>query len=238
MVSIRFGTLRPWGRVGILLLAAWGLLGCATTLEPAPGLSADEVNQHLAALKACITTSQGVIEAALVADVSGGAMAPANSSIADAQEALDEARQLLQTGKNQEAMDRATQALDACDKVVPMAQKAREEVLKRAAAAKNRAAAEAGVARVIPCVESARRAIQSAEVAGASAVELAPARAALANAEAAMAEAKDLMAQGQAKKAVLRLEAAESDCLAARGMGSQVGIAAGRRTPAKRAATR
>jgi LysM repeat protein len=227
MASTCIAMLRLWSLVGMVVVAGWMFAGCATTPQPS-GPSADEVNQRLAALEDCVIRSQEVIEAALRAGASVGYMAPSSSSVADAQDALDEARQLLQEGKNQEAMDRATQALDECSKIEAMALKARDESLQ----ARTRAQAEARMGQVTPCITAARQAIVSAEAAGATAEELAAAKSALASAEAAFQEAQGLLDQGDAQRALNRLEVAQSDCLSARDMGNQVGVAAASRAAA------
>jgi nucleoid-associated protein YgaU len=158
-------------------------------------------------------------------------MGPVNSGLADAQEALEAARKLVQEGKLQEANERLTKALDDCNKLEAAAQQARDAALERAARAKARADAEARLAQVMPCIEAARQAIQSAETAGATAEELASAKRALANSEAAVREAQQLLAQGEPQRALSRLDAAQSDCLSARDMANQAGIAAAQRRP-------
>jgi nucleoid-associated protein YgaU len=232
MASTRIEMLRLWSLVGMVVVATWMFSGCATTPRPS-GPSVDEVNQRLAALEDCVAHAQEVIEAAIGAGASVGYMAPSSSSVADAQDALDEARQLLQAGKNQEAMDRATQALDDCGKIEAMAMKARDESLEHAAQARMRAPAEARMGQVTPCIAAARQAIMSAEAAGATAQELAAAKSALASAESAFQDAQGLLDQGDVQRALNRLEVAQSDCLAARDMGNQVGVAAASRAAAR-----
>src|SRR5215467_2228202 len=95
-----------WGVVGMCLTAGVVMWGCA----PQPQLqqpSAD-VSRRLAAIEECIARSQGAVNTAAAAGISAGALAPANSSIADIQDALDEAKKLSQQGKQQEAAERAT----------------------------------------------------------------------------------------------------------------------------------
>jgi nucleoid-associated protein YgaU len=190
---------------------------------------AAEVSQRLTALNDCIARTQGVVDASMKAGVSAGAMAPVNTSLSDAQEALEDARNLMQQGKLQEASERVNKALEDCNKLEAMAVKARDEALERAGRAKLRTQADGRLSQVGPCVEAARQAITSAEAAGATAQELAAAKQALANSEAALKEARDLLAKDDPQRALSRLDAAQTDCQTARELGNRVGIAAASR---------
>jgi nucleoid-associated protein YgaU len=185
------------------------------------------VNQRLAALEDCIKRSKGVVEAAVRAGASAGEMAPANTGITTAQQALDGAKKLLKDGKNKEAMDQASKGLEDCNKTEAMAVQARDAATKRALQAQ----AEARIGQVTPCIEAARQAIQSAEAAGATAEELAAAKNALANSENALREARTLLAQGDPQRAISRLDAAQADCLTARDLGNKAGLAAAQKRP-------
>src|ERR671923_180270 len=97
-----------WICLGMIVSTGLVFSGCATTPPQPPGPTATEVNQRLTALEDCVKRSQGVVEAALKAGASAGEMAPANTGIADAQEALESARKLLKDGKNKDAMERVS----------------------------------------------------------------------------------------------------------------------------------
>jgi nucleoid-associated protein YgaU len=64
-------------------------------------------------------------------------------------------------------------------------------------------------------------------------MELRAAENALGNAESILKEARDLLAQGETKRALTRVEIANSDCLSAQDMANQAGIAAANRLKAK-----
>jgi nucleoid-associated protein YgaU len=149
-----------------------------------------------------------------------------SSKIADAQRALVKAKSLLKKGQSQKAMDQATKALEGCNKTEAMAMNARDASL---AGMKLQAQAEARMGQIAPCIEEARRAIQAAEAAGATKQELRLARNNLENAEFIFNDAKALLDKGEPKRALTRLELAQSDCLTARDMGNQAGVAAARR---------
>jgi nucleoid-associated protein YgaU len=228
MVSIDSQWRYIWVFLGVIISLSVLFAGCAKTPKP-PTPTAAEVSQRLIALNDCITRTQGVVDASMKAGVSAGAMAPVNTSLSDAQEALEDAKSLVQQGKLQEASERVNKALEDCNKLEAMAVKARDEALERAGRAKLRAQADGRLSQVAPCIEAARQAITSAEAAGASAQELAAAKQALANSEAAAKEARDLLAQDDPQRALSRLDAAQTDCQTARELGNKAGIAAASR---------
>jgi nucleoid-associated protein YgaU len=203
-------------------------VGCAKTPKP-PSPTVAEVNQRVSTLNDCITRTQGVVDAAMKAGASAGDMAPVNTSLADAQEALEEAKKLVQQGKIQEAMDRVNKGLEDCNQLEASAIKARDAALERSSKARMRAQADGRLSQVGPCIDAARQAVTSAEAAGATAQELAAAKQALANAETAVKEARDLLARDDPQRALSRLEAAQSDCQTARDLGNRAGIAAASR---------
>lgn len=217
-----------WKFLGMLISLGVLFVGCAKTPKP-PSPTLAEVNQRLASLTDCVTRTQGVVDAAMKAGASAGDMAPVNTSLADAQEALEDVKKLVQQGKLQEAMDRLSKALEDCNKLEAMAIKARDAALERATKARLRAQAEGRLSQVGPCIDAARQAIASAETAGATAQDLAAAKQALANAEAAVKEARDLLAKDDPQRALSRLEAAQADCTTARDLGNKAGIAAASR---------
>jgi nucleoid-associated protein YgaU len=227
MVSTRFGILRFWILVWVIASVGWMFSGCATTPPPPPpGPSAEAVGQRIAALEACITSSQGAIDDALKAGASVGDTFAVSSKIADAQRALVKAKSLLKKGEGQKAMHQANKALEGCNKTKAMAMSARDAALARG---KLQAQAEARMGQITPCIEEARRAIQAAEAAGATKMELRLARNNLENAEFIFKDAKALLDKGEPERALTRLELVQSDCLAARDMGNQAGMAAARR---------
>ena len=93
--------------------------------------------------------------------MSAGALAPANSSIADAQDALDEAKKLAQQNKPQEAAEQATKGLEECEKIDAMVAKARQDTAERKARAQLATEAEARIAQTAACVDGARQAVRS-----------------------------------------------------------------------------
>jgi len=217
-----------WFLLSMIISLGLMFAGCAKTPKP-PSPTVAEVNQRVSALADCITRTQGVVDAGLKAGASAGEMAPVNTSLTDAQEALEDAKKLVQQGKLDEAMERVSKALEDCNKLEAMAMKARDAALERAAKARARTQAEARMSQVGPCIDGARQAITSAEAAGATAQDLAPAKQALANAEAALKEARDLLAKDDPQRALSRLDAAQSDCQTARDLGNKAGIAAASR---------
>lgn len=65
--------------------------GCAPQEPPQPLQPLADVSKRFSAMKECRARAQGAVNA--------GALAPANSSIADIRDALDEAKKLAQQGK-------------------------------------------------------------------------------------------------------------------------------------------
>jgi nucleoid-associated protein YgaU len=182
--------------------------------------------------------SQQIVETAMRAGASAGEMGPTNSGLADAQEALEDTRKLLQAGKLNEANERVSKALEECQKLETLAAQARDAAVNRQAQARARAQAEQRRQQVMPCIEAARQAVQSARAAGAAPADLAAAQRSLANAEAAVRDAQQLLAQGDAIRALNRLDAAQADCLSARDQATQAGLAAAQRQPTTYAVAR
>src|SRR5204863_7775529 len=96
-----------------------------------PPQSPADVSKRLAALEECVARSQRAVTTAADAGVSAGALAPVNSSIADAQDALDEVKQLAQQRKQPEAAERATSGLEECEKIEALVAKARQDTDER-----------------------------------------------------------------------------------------------------------
>jgi nucleoid-associated protein YgaU len=223
-------TLHFWKSLGMVVAVGLCIAGCAKAPKVPTPTEAD-VGQKITALADCLARTQRTVENAMSAGASAGEMGPTSTGLVDAREALDEARKLVQSGKLQDADERVTKGLDDCQKLEAMAAQARDAALARQAQARARAQAEQRLQTVMPCLEAARQALQAATAAGAPQEELSGARRALANSEGAVREAQQLLAQGEAVKALSRLEAAQSDCSAARDQANQVGIAAAQRRP-------
>jgi nucleoid-associated protein YgaU len=230
MFGMHACVLHIWKSLGMVMVIGWLLVGC-TKAPKVPTPTEAEISQKITALADCTARTQRVVDAAMSAGASAGEMGPTNTGIADARETLDEARQLLQGGKLKDANERVSQALDDCQKLEAQAAQARDAALARQAQARARAQAEQRIQQVMPCIEAARQAIQSAEAAGTTQEDLASAKRALANSEAGLREAQQLLAQGDAVRALSRLDAAQSDCLSARDQANQAGIAAAQRRP-------
>ena len=106
MLTARLSWRYLWSIVSACLTAGVLLLGCTpeeVLQPPQPPQPSAEVSKRLAALEECAARSQRAVTAAADVGVSTGALAPINSSIADAQDALDEAKKLAQQSKQQEA---------------------------------------------------------------------------------------------------------------------------------------
>src|SRR5215831_10559739 len=92
--------------------------------------------------------------------VSAKALAPANSSLADAQDALDEAKRLAQQNRPQEAAEQATKGLEECDKIDAMVAKAHQDTVERKARAQLATEAEARITQTAACVDGVRQAVR------------------------------------------------------------------------------
>lgn len=190
--------------------------GCVPPEPPQPPQPPVDVSKQMAAIEECIARAQGAVNAAVAAGISAGALAPASSSIADLQDALDEAKKLSQQGKQQEAADRATRGLAECAKIESMVAKARQDVAERKVRAQMASEAETRLAWTVACVDGARQAIGSASVAGVKTAELTGALSALDRAETGLQQGRALLAQNEPKGANERLETAQADCQTAR----------------------
>ena len=220
MKFTRVTRLRLWKLAGMIVAGGLVLSGCATTPDPSE-ITPDEVTQRQAALEECIVRSQQVIQTAMDAGVSGGAMAPASSAVADSQDALDESRQFVQEGRNQEAMDRATEGLGRCNQVEAMVIEESDKYRAGTGDIEKRERVQASLNQIEPCIEQARAAIHSAEVAGVPEQDLAAAKNSLANSEFIANEARELLAQGEVDRAENRVGIASSDCFTAREMADR-----------------
>ena len=141
-----------------------------------------------------------------------GGLAPANSSMADAQDALDEAKKLAQQNKPQEATEQATRGLEECEKVDAMVAKARQDTVERKARAQLATEAEARIAQTAACVDGARQAVRSVSTTKTRNAEVAAAQGALDSAAAGLKQARELLAQNDPKGALGRLDTAQAEC--------------------------
>jgi len=205
--------------------------GCAPQELPQPLQPPVDVSKRLAAMEECIARSQGAVNAAAAAGISTGALAPASSSIADIQDALDEAKKLAQQGKQQEAAERATQGLEECDKIDSMVAKARQDTAERKVRAQMASEAETRLAWTVACVDGTRQAIGRASTAGVKTAVLTTALSALNRAETALHQGRAWLAQSDPKGAIERLETAQADCQTARDAADKA-VAAKRKSAA------
>jgi len=214
------------GVVRACLTVAVLIWGCTSREVPPPSQSPADVSQRLAALEECIARSQRAVTAAADVGVSTGALAPVNSSIADAQDALDEAHKLAQQRKQPEAAERATKGLEECDKIGSMVAKARQDTAERIARAQLASAAEERIVQTAACVDGARQVVRRASATRAKSTEVAAARDALDSAETALKQARELRAQNDPKGALWRLDTAQAECQVAREKAATPGKAA------------
>lgn len=212
MLTVRLSRRYLWCVVSVCLMAGVLLWGCAPEQAvPLPQPPVD-VSKRLAPLAECVARSQRTITAAAEAGVSAGGLAPANSSMADAQDALDEAKRLAQQNKPQEATEQATRGLEECDKVDAMVAKARQDTVERKARAQLATEAEARIAQTAACVDGARQAVRSVSTTKTRNAEVAAAQGALDSAVAGLKQARELLAQNDPKGALGRLDTAQAEC--------------------------
>ena len=221
MLTERLSRRYLWSVVRVCLMAGGVLWGCAPPEPLQPQQPPADVSRRPAAMAECVARAQEAVNAAAAAGVSTGALAPANSSIADIQDALDEGTKLAQQGKQQEAAERATQGLAECDKIATMVEKARQDAAERKVRAQMASEAETRLAWTVACVDGARRAIGGASTAGVKTAELTAALSVLDRAETALQQGRALLAQSDPKGAIERLETAQADCQTARDAADQ-----------------
>lgn len=209
----------PLAKVGGLgLIASVLLVGCVTDGTDSP----DNVVQRTGVLDSCIVRSQRTIASATGPEISAGDLAPANSILADAQDASEEAKKLTQQGKDLEALTVANKALGECEKIDGMVAKARQDAATRKSRVQATAQVETRMMQVTPCLDNARQTLRGSG-SGKKRPELEPAGAALGNAEQSLKEARALLAQGNTQGAMSRVDTADADCRMAQDMIQQVG---------------
>jgi hypothetical protein len=227
MLTARLSWRYLWSVVSACLTAGVLLLGCApkeALQPPQPPPPSAEVSKRLAALEECAARSQRAVTAAADAGVSAGALAPINSSIADAQDALDEAEKLAQQSKQQEAAERTTQGLEECEKIDAMVAKARQDTAERKVRAQLVTEAEVRLGPTATCIDGARQAVRRVSAVGAKSADFATAKGALDSAGAALKQARELLAQNDPKGALGRLDMAQADCQTAQEAGAKAAV--------------
>ena len=212
MLTVRLSRRYLWHAVSVCLMTGLLLWGCAPEQPRQPPQPPVDVSKRLAPLEECMTRSQRAVTMAAEAGVSGGALAPANSSMADAQDALDEAKKLTQQNKVQEAIEKAARGLEECEKIDAMVAKARQDTAERKARAQLVIDAETRIAQTAACVEAARQAARSTSTTRVKNADVAAAQGALDSAEAGLKQARELLAQNDAKGALGRVDTAQADC--------------------------
>ena len=218
MLPTRLSRRYLWGVVSVCLAAGVVMWGCTLPAPPPapPSPPPVDVSRRLAALEECIVRSQMAVSTATRAGISAGALAPSNSSIADAQDAVDEGKSLEQQGKQQAAADRLAKALEECEKIDGMVLKVHQDAAERKVRVQMMTEAETRLSWTVLCVDGARQAARRASAVGVREAELTGARAALESAETTLKQAHDSLAQNDPKGAIGHLEAAQADCQRAR----------------------
>ena len=208
MLTVRLSRRYLWRAVSVCLTASVLLWGC-TPEQAVPPQPPVDVSKRLAPLEECVARSQRAVTAAAEAGVSAGALAPANSSIADAQDALDEAKRLAQQNKPQKATEQATKGLEECEKIDTMVAKAHQDTAERKARAQLATEAEARIAQTAACVDEVRQAVSTTR---SKSTDVAAAQGALDRATAGLKQARALLAQNDPKGALGRVDTAQADC--------------------------
>ncbi len=228
MLTVRLSRRYLWSAVSVCLTAGVLLWGCAPEQAVQPPQPPVDVSKRLAPLEECIARSQRAVTMAAEAGVSAGALAPANSSIADAQDALDEAKRLAQQHKPQEATEQATKGLEECEKIDAMVAKAHQDTVERKARAQLATEAEARIAQTVACVDGARQAVRNISTTRSKSADVAAAKGALDRAEVGLKQARELLAQNDPKGALGRLDTAQADCQTAQAASEKAAASTGK----------
>src|SRR5215813_2814311 len=223
MLTVRLSRRYLWSAMSVCLTAGVLLWGCAPeqAVQPPPPV---DVSKRLAPLEECVARSQRAVTMAAEAGVSAGTLAPANSSIADAQDALDEAKRLTQQNRMQEAAEQATKGLEECEKIDAMVAKAHQDTAERKARAQLAAEAEARIAQTAACIDGARQAVRHISTTRSKNADTATAKGALDNAEAGLKQARALLAQNDPKGALGRVDTAQADCQTAQAASAKAAV--------------
>ena len=209
MLTGRLSRRYLWRAVSVCLTAGVLLWGCTPEQAVPPPRPPVDVSKRLAPLEECVARSQRALTAAAEAGVSAAALAPANSSMADAQDALDEAKRLAQQNKPQEATEQATKGLEECEKIDTMVAKAHQDTAERKARAQLATEAEARIAQTAACVDEVRQAVSTPR---SKSTDVAAAQGALDRATTGLKQARALLAQNDPKGALGRVDTAQADC--------------------------
>jgi hypothetical protein len=221
MLTVRLSR-RYLGRaVSVCLTAGVLLWGCAPEQAVQPPQPPVDVSKRLAPLEECVARSQRAVSAAAEAGVSAAALAPANSSIADAQDAVDEGKRLAQQNQPQAAVEQAAKGLEECDKIDAMVAKAQQDTVERKARAQLATEAEARIAQTAACVDGARHAVRSIRTTKTRSADVAAAKSALDSAEAGLKQARALLVQNDPQGALGRVDTAQEDCQTAQAAGEK-----------------
>jgi len=212
MLTVRLSRRYLARAVSVCLMAGVLLWGCAPEQAAPPPQPPVDVRKRLVPLEECVARSQRAVTVAAEAGVSAGTLAPAHSSIADAQDALDEAKRLAQQNRPQEAAEQATKGLEECDKIDAMVAKAHQDTVERKARVQLATEAEVRIAQTAACIDGARQAMRSISTTRAKSVDVAAAKGALDSAEAGLKQARELLTQNDPKGALGRLDTAQADC--------------------------
>jgi hypothetical protein len=225
MLTVRLSRPYLWSAVSVCLTAGVLLWGCAPEQAVQPPPPPVDVSKRLTPLEECVARSQRAVTMAAEAGVSAGTLAPANSSIADAQDALDEAKRLAQQNRVQEAAEQATKGLEECEKIDAMVAKAHQDTVERKARAQLATEAEARIAQTAACVDGVRQAMRSISTTRAKSADVAAAKGALDRTEAGLKQARELLAQNDPQGALGRLDTAQADCQAAQAASEKAAAA-------------
>jgi len=228
MLTVRLSRRYLWSAVRVCLTAGVLLWGCAQEQAVQPPQPPVDVSKRLAPLEECVARSQRAVTMAAEAGVSAGTLAPANSSIADAQDALDEAKRLAQQNRVQEAAEQATKGLEECEKIDAMVAKAHQDTVERKARAQLATEAEARIAQTAACVDGARQAMRSISTTRAKSADVSAAKGALDRTEAGLKQARELLAQNDPQGALGRLDTAQADCQAAQEASEKAAASTGK----------
>jgi hypothetical protein len=228
MLTVRLSRRYLWSAVSVCLTAGVLLWGCAPEQAVQPPPPPVDVSKRLAPLEECVARSQRAVTMAAEAGVSAGTLAPAHSSIADAQDALDEAKRLAQQNRVQEAAEQATKGLEECEKIDAMVAKAHQDTVERKARAQLATEAEARIAQTAACVDGARQAMRSISTTRAKSAEVSAAKGALARTEAGLKQARELLAQNDPQGALGHLDTAQADCQAAQAASEKAAASTGK----------
>jgi hypothetical protein len=221
MLTVRLSGRQRWDILSLCLTAGMLLWGCAQEQAVQPPQPPVDVSKRLASLEECVARSQRAVVTAAEAGVSAGTLAPANSSIADAQDILDEARKLARQNKPQEATEQAARGLEECEQIDGMVVKARQDTAERKARAQLASEAEARIAQTAACVDGARQVVRSISAVRARKAEAMAAKGALDRAEIGLKQAREALAQNDPKGALGLLDTAQVDCQTAQAAGTQ-----------------